>query len=391
MNNTTTLKSQFLLRPDITFLNFGSFGACPKPVFDDYQHWQLMLEREPIQFFAFQSAENLKKSREALSSFVHCHADDIVFMSNPTTAINTIANSFPLNKGDEILTTDLEYGAMDRTWQYYCDKNGASYIRQHISLPLVSKEIFIKQFWEGYTPNTKAIFISQITSSTALKLPVEEICLEAKQRGLITIVDGAHVPAQMPLNLNQLNADIYTGACHKWMMAPKGCSFLYVAKHIQNLINPLIVSWGYKSAAPSHSQFLDYHQMNGTRDLAPYLSLPRAIQFMSDNNWAEVSANCRKLAQSNYQRFCTLLGSLPNCPISDEFLGQMCSIAIRTSAPEQLQRLLYDKYKIEIPVMRHDKAVYIRYSIQAFNSPSDLDVLYNALAEIIDTTDLITI
>jgi isopenicillin-N epimerase len=391
MNNATTFKPQFLLRPDITFLNFGSFGACPKPVFDDYQHWQLMLEREPIQFFAFQSAENLKKSREALSSFVHCHSDDIVFMSNPTTAINTIANSFPLNKGDEILTTDLEYGAMDRTWQYYCDKNGASYIRQHISLPLVSKEIFIKQFWEGYTPNTKAIFISQITSSTALKLPVEEICLEAKQRGLITIVDGAHVPAQMPLNLNQLNADIYTGACHKWMMAPKGCSFLYVAKHMQNLINPLIVSWGYKSAAPSHSQFLDYHQMNGTRDLAPYFTLPRAIQFMNDNNWTEVSANCRKLAQSNYHRFCTLLGSVPNCPISDEFLGQMCSIAVRTSAPEQLQRLLYDKYKIELPVMRHDKAVYMRYSIQAFNSPSDLDVLYNALAEIIDTTDLITI
>ena len=216
------MKNLFILNQDITFLNFGSFGACPKEIFDDYINWQRLLEKEPVQFITVDGYQYLKKSREALAAYIQCDSEDIIFIPNPTHAFNILAKNLELNPGDEILTTALEYGAMDRTWEYYCEKSGAKYIKQSISLPIQSKEEFIHEFWKGYSDKTKYIFISQITSSTALILPVKEICEEAKKRGLITIVDGAHVPGHIDLNLSELQADYYTGACHKWMMTPKG-------------------------------------------------------------------------------------------------------------------------------------------------------------------------
>jgi isopenicillin-N epimerase len=384
-----SIKSQFLLDPSVTYLAFGSFGSCPKPIFEDYQKWQLELEREPAQFITVNGLNYLKRSREALAKFINCDADDLVYTTNPSYAINIIAKSFKLNPGDEILSTNFEYGALDRTWNYYCKKAGAKYVRQNISLPLVSKEKFIEELFSGLTSKTKAIFISHITSTTALIFPVKEICEIAKAKGLFTIVDGAHVPGHIHLDLAELKADVYTGACHKWMMTPKGNSFLYVKKEFQKLFDPLVVSWGYESAYPSHSQFLDYHQAQGTRDFSAFLTTPKAIEFLKENNWIQVAADCRKLARSNYKRFCDLLGSQPLCPVSDEFLGQMCSIPLKSSQPEKLQRVLFEKYKIEIPVMKHEHYVFIRYSIQGYNTQEDLDVLYNALKEIKSEGELI--
>lgn len=377
------LKSSFLLNPEVTYLNFGSFGACARPVFEEYQKYQMELETEPVQFIAVNGIEYLKKSREALAGYVHCDKDDVVYVVNPSYAVNIVAKSLKLCPGDEILGTNLEYGALDRTWNYYCNKAGATYIRQPVSLPLVSKEQFIEDFFMGLTSNTRAIFISHISSTTALIFPVQEICAIAKAKGLFTIVDGAHVPGHIPLNLTDLQADVYTGACHKWMCTPKGCSFLYVKKEFQKLFDPLVVSWGYESANPSSSQFIDYHQMQGTRDFSAFLTVPRAIRFLHDHHWAEVAAGCRALAHSNYQRFCTLLGTAPLCPVSDQYLGQMCSLPIHTPGPEKLQRLLFEKYHIEIPVMRQDDKVFMRYSINAFNTQDDLDILYDALAAVI--------
>src|ERR1022692_855324 len=167
MADYSKLKSQFLLNPEITYLNFGSFGACPKSVFGNYQEWQLLLESEPCQFIAVNGVEYLKTSRQALAGYINCNADDLVYVTNPTYAINIIAKSLHLEEGDEILSTNLEYGALDRTWNYYCNKSKAKYIRQPIDLPVLSKEAIIEQFWKGYSNKTKAIFISQITSSTA--------------------------------------------------------------------------------------------------------------------------------------------------------------------------------------------------------------------------------
>lgn len=381
----TNLKQQFLIDENITFLNFGSFGACSKPVFEEYQKLQRELEKESIQFIVFKGPENLKRSREALANYINCNADDVVYVTNPSYAINIIAKNLQIKQDDEILSTNIEYGALDRTWNYYCRKAGAKYIRQPIELPVTSKEKIIEDFFKGLTAKTKAIFISHITSATALRLPVKEIVDIAKAKGLLTIVDGAHVPGHIALDIAALDADIYTGACHKWMCTPKGCSFLYVRKELQNKFDPLVVSWGYESAAPSHSQFLDYHQMQGTRDLSAFLTVPKAIEFLNENNWTEVAANCRNIAHSNYQRFCDLLNTKPIAPITDDFLGQMCSVPINTTQPEKLQRLLFEKYKIEIPVMRQDEKIFLRYSINAFNSQDDLDKLYDAVSEIKET------
>ncbi|MBL7899035.1 MAG: aminotransferase class V-fold PLP-dependent enzyme [Crocinitomicaceae bacterium] len=383
------MKDLFYLNPEITFLNHGSFGACPKPIFEAYQHFQVELEREPVNYITVETPRLLKESRKALANFISCHEDDLVYVQNPSTAYNIVIKNLKLQPGDEILTTDHEYGAMDRTWNYYCRKSGAKYVQQKISLPLLSKEQFIEEFWKGLTPKTKIIFISQITSSTALIFPVKEICDKAKELGLMTIVDGAHVPHHIDLNLSELKADIYTGACHKWMLTPKGCSFLYVKRELQHLFDPLIISWGYEAEFPSTSQFIDYHEYQGTRDSAAFLTVPKALEFLEKNNWTEVKKNCRNFIQDTYAEMCDFLNTKPICKISDEFLGQMCSIPIQTTDGIKLKEMLYNQYKIQIPVMRtnlefegNKNQVFIRISANAYTTRKDIETLKSAIRDI---------
>lgn len=383
------LKEFFLLRDDICYLNFGSYGACVKPVFEHYQKVQLEIEREPAQFFNAAGRNYLAAARKALSYFIHCFPDDIVYVTNPSYAVNAIAKSFPLKPGDEVLSTDLEYGSCQRTWDYYCNKAGAHFVKQKTVWPIQSKEEFVSGFFKGLTERTKLVFLSHITSSTGLRLPVEEICAIAKEKGIMTFIDGAHVPGQLPLNLQDSNFDIYAGACHKWMMTPKGSSFLYVKKEYQDFVDPLVVSWGYNPTIPSPTQFLDYHQMNGTRDYSAFLTIPTAINFMKEHNWTEVAAACHKMVIENAEAFCALLGSMPIAPISDDFVAQLYSAEVITDEPEKLQQCLFETYKIEIPVMRHGDKKYMRISINAFNDQRDLDKLFNALRTIKKETSLI--
>jgi isopenicillin-N epimerase len=218
---------------------------------------------------------------------------------------------------------------------------------------------------------------------------VKEICEKAQQLGLITIIDGAHVPGHIDLNLADLNPDYYTGTLHKWMLAPKGSSFLYVKKEFQATLDPLVVSWGYESLFPSESRFLDYHEYQGTNDHSAYLCTPKVIAFLKENNWKEKYAASRKLVFDNYQRFCDLLQTQPICPITSEFLAQMASIPVCTEQPIELKEVLYNQYKIQVPVMPLNGKVYLRYSMNMYNTQADLDVLYSALEDILNTTDLI--
>ena len=298
-------------------------------------------------------------------------------------------NGIGLQPGDQILTTNHEYGALIRTWDYYCKKSHAEFVQQPISLPIQSKEQILEEFWSGYTHRTKAIFISQISSTTALIFPVKEIIERAKELGLITIIDGAHVAQHIPLDIQDLDPDIYFGACHKWMCTPKGSSFLYVKKELQDRFDPLLISWGYESDNPSHSQFLDYHEYQGTRDFSAFLCTPKAIEFLERNNWWEESSRCKTLVKENYERFTSIVGSAPICPVTDEFLGQMASIPIRTNDPMALKEALYNKYKIEIPVMILEDQVFIRFSLNAFNDQGDLDVLANALTSLVEKGHII--
>ena len=381
--------AQFLLDSNITFLNHGSFGACPQPIFAEYQRFQRELESDPVHFIQKKLPVYLKQAKAPLAEFIGCNPKDFFFVPNPTVAINTVMRSLQLQPGDEILATNHEYGAMDRTWHFYCKKSGAKYVRQPITLPVVSKEQMIAEFWKGYTSKTKVVFLNHISSSTALIFPVKEICDKAQELGLITIIDGAHVPGHIDLNLTKLNPDFYTGTLHKWMLAPKGSSFLYVKKEFQDDIDPLVVSWGYESLAPSESRFLDYHEYQGTNDHSAFLCTPTVINFLKENDWKAKSEACKQIVLDNYQRFCDLLQTQPIAPITSEFLGQMASIPVKTSKPAELKDLLYDQYKIQIPVMPLNDKVYLRYSINAYNTQEDLEVLYRALEDILKTTDLI--
>lgn len=382
------MKEQFLLNPNITYLNHGSFGATPKPVFEQYQRWQLELEKEPVNFTISQGPKILKESKARLAAYLNCNQNDFFYTPNPTTAVNTIMRSLSLQPGDEILATNQEYGALDMMWRFYSEKTNVKYIRQKISLPFVSKEQILEEFWSGLSSKTKVIFVNQMSSATALLFPVQEICDKARELGILTIIDGAHIPAHIPLDVKKLNPDYYTGSLHKWMLAPKGCSFLYVKSEHQKSLDPLVVSWGYDNPM-AENQFLSYHEAQGTRDISAFLTVPAALNFLSNNNWVERMADCRQMVRHNYLRFCELVGSSPICEISEEFLGQMASVPVITSNPVKLKELLYDKYNIEIPVMVLDDLVFIRYSINVYNTQDDLDILFDAISDIIKTTNLI--
>jgi len=383
------MKDLFLLTPDVTYLNHGSFGACPKPIFESYQRYQLELEMQPVDFLKVKMEGYLADAKNALASFVGCDADDFFFTPNPTVAINTVMRSLKLNEGDEILATDNEYGAMDMTWHFFCKQSGARYINQPITLPLTTKEQFLGEFWRGYTSKTKVVFINQMSSATALIFPVKEIVDKAKSLGLITIIDGAHVPGHIDLDIKAMDPDYYTGTLHKWMLAPKGSTFLYVNKKYQETLEPLVVSWGYETQAPTKSQFLENHEFQGTRDISAFLCTPDVIAFLEKYSWKKQSEHCKKIVLDNYQRFCDLLGSKPLSPLTTTFLGQMASVEVNTTAPLELKYKLRNDYNIEIPVMHLNGKNYIRYSINAYNSQSDLDKLYDVLIDIKDKTSLI--
>jgi isopenicillin-N epimerase len=384
-----SLKSQFLLDPEIAFLNFGSFGACPRPVFETYQNWQLLLEREPVQFISVNGPSNLKNALVALADYIYCAPEDVVFITNPSYGLNIVAKSLQLKPGDEILSTSLEYGASDITWEHICKRSGAKYIKADIQLPVTTKEQVIERVVSRITSKTKLLFISHITSSTALKLPAVEICDIARRKGVMTFIDGAHAAGHIPLNVSETNADIYTGACHKWMMAPKGSSFLFIKKDFQKLFDPLMLSWGFKPEVSSPSFFAEWHLGQGTRDFSAFLTVPAAIDFMRKNEWRKVSEACHESTLLYAARFCEVLKQEPLAPLTSDFIGQMFSLPVRTTKPEELQKLLFEKYKVEIPVMRHGDKIFMRYSVNAFNTAEDLGRLFAALENIIKTTSLI--
>jgi len=380
------LKRHFLLDPTVTFLNHGSFGATPKPVFAAYQDWQRRLERQPVLFLGREIDGLLRQSRQALGEYLDAAADDLVYIPNATHGVNIVARSLALQPGDEILTTDHEYGACDYNWEFVCKKTGATYIHQPIPLPVQSEDEIIEQFWQGVTLRTKVIYLSHITSPTALRLPVEQICQRARQAGIWTLVDGAHAPGQIPLDLKAVGADFYTGNCHKWLLSPKGAAFLYARREAQPLIEPLIVSWGYHATAEttSGSQFIDYLQWTGTRDPAAALSVPSAIQFMRDHNWDKVRRECHALLRQAVERICALTDMHPLYPLDSDFYSQMAIAPLPSSTDlTSLKARLYDEYQVEVPLIQCQDRKFVRVSIQGYNTQGDVDALVNALKRLL--------
>lgn len=380
---TPSLKSQFLLAPDIVFLNHGSFGACPKPVFEAYQRWQLELEHQPVEFLGRRITALLAEARTKLANYLGAAADEVVYFPNPTTAINMVVRSLNLKPGDEILTTNHEYGAMERTWRFSCNKTGARFIHRPVQLPVTSHEEFIEAFWEGVTEHTRVIFVSHITSPTALIFPVQEICRRAREAGLLSIVDGAHAPGQIPLNLAEVGADFYTGACHKWLCGPKGSAFLYARREVQARLEPLVISWGWESELPGASQFIDWHEWQGTRDVAAFLAAPAAVEFQAMHNWGAVRAECHALVTDTRRRINDLTGLALICPDSSDWFGQMAAVRLPPVDVTCLKESLYNDYRVEVPVFKWNDETLMRLSFQGYNSRADADALIEALKRLL--------
>ena len=378
MNNVRDL---FYIRPDIVFLNNGSFGACPKPVFEVYQNWQLELEQQPVEFLGRRHGTLMQEARKLLATFLGTSGENLFFVPNATTGLNIVAHSLKLEPGDEILTTDHEYGAMDRMWQFICQKRGSKYVRQPLRLPIESKEQVIETIWSGVTYRTKVLFISHITSPTALTMPLKELTIRAKDAGIILLVDGAHGPGQVPIDLEEMGIDFYSGNCHKWLLTPKGCAFLYARPEVQSLIEPLIVSWGNKSV--EDSPFIQENEFQGTRDIAAYLSVSAAIKFWQKDEWQTILKKCHELTLSARSQLIEVTGLDPICPGNDGWFQQMVAQPLPTMDRELFKQRLYDEFNIEIPVMECRDKSLIRISIQGYNTEQDVEKLMVALAKLL--------
>lgn len=383
----TQLKDYFLLDPNIVFLNHGSFGATPRPVFESYQRWQLELERQPVEFLGRRHNELMRAARATLAEYVGTSENNLVYVTNVTVGLNIVARSLNLGPGDEALTTDHEYGALDRTWRFLAKEQGFVYKNCPIPLPLPAADEFVEHFWKNVTPNTRVIFMSQITSPTAVIFPVAEICARARSAGILTVIDGAHVAGQIPLALDQLGADFWSGNCHKWLMSPKGAGFLYARPEVQHLLKPLVVSWGYEAEVPGPAQFVDHHEWMGTRDLSAFLAVPDAIKFQEEHDWEHVREACFKLASHAQEIICDLTGLAPLHKPGARTFRQLVAIPLPANTDIiALKTRLYDEFRVEVPVLNWNGKKLVRVSVQGYNTQADIDALRGALKSLLPQT-----
>ncbi len=388
------LARQFLLREDVVFLNHGSFGACPRPVFEVYQNWQLELERQPVEFLGRAITEHMRSARTALAAELGTMAENIVGLTNATMGLNIVAQSLELQPGDQILTTDHEYSALEKTWAYVARRTGAEIVVVSVPMPLMTEAQFTDTIIAGMTDRTRVLFLSHITSPTALLFPIERAIAEARRRGIWSVIDGAHTPGHIPLQLDALGADFYSGNCHKWMMAPKGSAFLHARPEVQGVLNPLVISHGWTAqskdpgakGAFGNSPFVDEIEVQGTRDPAPWLTVSAALNYRRDNDWPAIQAHCQALAQDTARRLGELTG-LPPLSAPQFCAPQMVAIPLPECDTDQLKLDLIDKFNIEIPVFKWQDRCIARLSVQGYNSKGQMDLLLTALQSLLGLTE----
>jgi isopenicillin-N epimerase len=377
------LRRAFLLDPSWVFLNHGSFGACPRPVFERYQAWQRLLERQPVAFLGRRLGALLAEARAVLAAHVGADADEVVYHPNVTTALNVVARSLPLAAGDEVLATDHEYGALERTWRFVCARRGARYVVQALPRRFSDPAEVVEAVWAGVTPRTRVLFLSHITSFSAVVLPVAPLIARARAAGIWTVIDGAHAVGQVPLDLHALGVDFYGGNCHKWLCAPKGAGFLYARREVQPLIQPLVVSWGWQARDPGPSRFVDEQSRQGTRDPAAFLAVPAAIAFQDAHDWPRVRAECHALAREARDGIAALTGLPPLTDDDPAWYGQMVACPLPPCDPVLLARWLREEYRVEVPVTMWEGAPFLRVSVQGYNTRADIHALLRALATVL--------
>jgi isopenicillin-N epimerase len=347
-------------------------------VFAEYQRLQLELERQPVDFLSRHRRYPglIDAAKAELAAYVGADTRNVVFATNATEGVNAVARSLPLGEGDEVLAPVGEYGAVDMLWRYVCARAGARYVTREIA-PGTGVEDALELLWSGVTEATRAVVCSHVSCFTGVIFPVEELCRRARERGILTMVDGAHALAQVPLDLEELGADFYAGTCHKWLCAPKGAGFLHARPERQDLLEPLVVSWDWEEEA----EFDSRRRWVGTRDPAAWLSVPAAIRFQAEHGWDDVRLRCHALAVEVRRRLAELFDLEPVAPSESSF-AQLVAARVPACDVFEVQRRLYDEHRIEVVLLELCGVPLIRVSLQAYNDEEDIETLVRALTEI---------
>jgi isopenicillin-N epimerase len=354
------VRDLFLLDPTVVFLNHGSFGACPKPVFEAYQGYQRELERQPVEFLALERTfgERLDVARSALARYLGADVANLTFAPNASTALNTVIRSLELGPDDEVLLGDAEYGGMEILWEFVAARTGVRLVRRPFS-----------ELEPG--PRTRIVFCSHIEWISGRVNDLRPVVEAARAAGALSIVDGAHAPGQIPLALDELGADVYAGNCHKWLCNSRPSAFLYARPEVQDMIEPLVISWDYVDGA----SFPERHRWQGTLSPCAYMTVPHAIDFQAERDWPAVRAHCHAMLESLTER-------LPLEPLTDNYVQMLGFRLPDGTNGSALKKWLYDERRIEVPIVQtRDGRWTMRVSVQAYNTEADLTSLVEALAE----------
>ncbi len=380
------LARHFLLDPAFSFLNHGSYGACPGPVMEDYRRWQERLERQPVAFLEpAHLAERFAEVCRVLGAELGADADDLVWITNATAGLNVVARSLALKLGDEVLTTDHEYAALAKTWAFVAARTGAVIRTVDVPMPLAAAS-FADALRTAMTERTRVIFLSHITSPTALVFPIAPVIAEARSRGIVTVIDGAHAPGQIPLDLTSLAADYYVGNCHKWLFAPKGTAFLHARRDRQSVLMPAVIShgWSEDRDAPGPfggTAFQNAFRFQGTRDPAAWLAVPAALGFRAEHDWSTVAAACHRLAWEIAGEVAGVTGLAP-VATPETSAPQMIALPLPMCDTGALHRELRAA-GVEIPCYLWQGRPFTRLSVQGYNGPDDGARLVAELARLL--------
>jgi isopenicillin-N epimerase len=387
------MKEHWLLDPAITFLNHGSFGAAPKVVLAKQNELREQLEREPVRFMVRELEPLLDDARATLAEFVGADPASIAFVPNATSGVNAVLRSLDLDRHDELLVTSHEYNASRNALEYVAGLAGAKVIAIDVPFPLRSSDEIVERVLAAVTDRTRLLLIDHITSQTGLIFPIAQLIDELNKRGIDTLVDGAHAPGMLPLNLEALGAAYYTGNLHKWVCAPKGAAFLYIRANRRLGIRPVVISHGANAARTDRSRFHLEFDWPGTFDPTACLSVPTALQFIPslvDGGWPEVMRRNHELALRARDLLCGRLGI--DAPAPDEMLGSMAAVPLPDGKPyvptlygDPLQDALFYEHNIEVPLhpWPYQPKRVLRVSAQLYNEIGDYEKLADALDELL--------
>ena len=371
------LLPQWLLEPEAIYLNNGSFGATPRVVLEAQTRWRTRMENQPVRFMVRELPEALRIARERLATFLDTSAEDLVFIDNATTGVNTVLRSIEWRRGDEIVLGRQAYDAVAQAARYIADRHGVQLRHADIPFPLDNDDAHISAYEQVLSPRTRLVIVDHVCSQTALIAPVERIVALCRKAGSLVLIDGAHAPGMLPLSITALRADWYTGNCHKWLFAPKGCAFLWTTPAQQAATHPLSIAKGY--GAGYRAEF----DWTGTRDPSAWLSLDTALDFHEQLGGTVLCARNHELVSAAAQQLAAAWGVM--LPAPKLMFGAMVTVPLPPrwpASPSQaasLHDLLWDEHNIEVPILAHNEKLWVRISVQAYNEPGDYDRLSQAV------------